>query len=101
MDPDPTPVAVDALSTHPAETPRKPRLIAPLWHTILLVVLFLVLSWSGADSQHLFVEKYGRILLYGMTIVFEWLMVAYVFWGVRKRGITLRELTGGRWAHPA
>jgi hypothetical protein len=80
--------------------PTKPRRIAPLWHTILLAVLLLGVSLGAANSQRTFVEHRGRIPLYASTMVIEWLVVGYVWWGVRKRGVTLRELTGGRWARP-
>ncbi len=88
---------VTADGTGPASPPRR---IAPQWHTILLVVFLVVTSWAGADSQHTYAHKHGRIVLYVTTMAAEWLMFAYVMWGVRKRGVGLRELTGGRWVQP-
>ncbi len=101
MDPDQTPVAeLNPPSSGVADRHLKPQPIAPVWHTVLLAALFLVLSWSGADSQRPFAEQHGRIELYLITLVGEWVAVAYVFWGIRKRGVTLLKLTGGRWAKP-
>jgi hypothetical protein len=37
---------------------------------------------------------------YVSVIVIEWLLVLYVRMGVRKRGVRLRELVGGRWSRP-
>jgi uncharacterized protein len=36
--------------------------------------------------------------LYGLTMCLEFLLVLYVFFGIRARGFTLREITGGRWS---
>ncbi len=102
MNPEQVPVAEGTLEVRPASVPRRnlPQHIAPVWHTVLLAVLFLLLSLGGADSQRPYAEQHGRISLYLITLVAEWVAVAYVFWGIRKRGVTLRELTGGRWAQP-
>jgi len=35
--------------------------------------------------------------IYLVTIAYEWLFTAYVWWGVRRSGGTMRELIGGRW----
>ncbi len=74
------------------------RAIAPVWHTILLAVILIAISASGAGRQATMAEHRGRMLLYLITIALEWVLVAYVIWGVRRRGVTLRELTGGRWS---
>jgi len=37
------------------------------------------------------------MLYYSEIIVWEWLLVGYVFLGIRKRGVTLRDLIDGRW----
>jgi membrane protease YdiL (CAAX protease family) len=74
-----------------------PRSIAPLWHTLLLVVFLLVFSAMGAGG-HQALDRKGRLIFYGMTISIEWIMVAYIAWGLhRSRRSTLRELIGGRW----
>ncbi len=81
-------------------TPPARRLIAPLWHTILLVVILVGVSWAGRNSQQTYSEGRGRIPFYVITMGGEWLLTAYVLWGASKRGIGVRELTGGRWAAP-
>jgi membrane protease YdiL (CAAX protease family) len=62
------------------------------------VALLVAVSWRGANSQHVLAQKHGRVIFYVSTMAGEWLLLAYVMWGVRKRGVTLHELTGGRWA---
>jgi hypothetical protein len=72
--------------------------VAQAWHTVVLVVLLLVFSSLSAHSQHRLSAMHGRTLLYLLTIVWEWLIVGYVVFGLRRRRVTLRELTGGRWS---
>lgn len=74
--------------------------IAPLWHTLLLVCFIVLFSALGANSKHV-VGQSHRELLYLTTIVFEWIMFAYIFWSIRTtKRTTVRELIGGRWNTP-
>lgn len=83
----------------PAQISR-PELIAPLWHTLLLLAFIVSFSFLGASSQHKAGQSH-REMLYLTTIVVEWLMFAYTLWSVRKAGrTTVRELIGGRWESP-
>lgn len=92
MDPSQTPVATHSASEF--------RAIAPVWHTIaLLVVLmgFSVLGFLFADRP---IAHHPRthVIQYGVTIAFEWAMAAFVWFGVRRRGVRIVELVGGRWS---
>jgi len=78
-------------STSPAER------IAPLWHTLVLVVVILVFSLAGSGRQHLVTSSRARQMQYTFTLIWEWALVAYCVWGVRKSGRGLRDLIGGRW----
>ncbi len=80
--------------------PTAPGRVAPLWHTVILVLVLVVFSAAGAHSQHTFAAHRGRMVFYGATIVWEWVLVADVAWGARKRGVKLRDLAGGRWSTP-
>jgi membrane protease YdiL (CAAX protease family) len=82
-------------------------LIAPAWHTILFIAIFVGLSVIGGFFQHAVKQQPqvtaprgsavpGYISVVGM----EWLLVLYVRMGVHKRGMRLRDLVGGRWATP-
>jgi hypothetical protein len=65
----------------------------------VLLVLLLAFSLVSAHSQHRLSATHGRMLLYLLTIVWEWLVVGYIAFGLRRRRIiTLRQLIGGRWS---
>lgn len=82
-------------------------LIAPAWHTIVFVAIFVGLSVAGGFFQHA-VKQHPQATVpsghavpgYISVLVFEWLLVLYVRMGVHKRGVRLRDLVGGRWATP-
>jgi hypothetical protein len=40
----------------------------------------------------------NHLFLYGKTLVFEWIVFAYIIFGVRRRGVSLPDLIGPRWA---
>jgi membrane protease YdiL (CAAX protease family) len=80
------------------------KLIAPWWHTTLLIALFLVMAAGGARFQHQDRSASGTpgqhvvLPLYVSLILMEWGLVYYVWKaGLRRSGITLRQLVGGRW----
>jgi uncharacterized protein len=82
-----------------------PKLIAPRWHTVLFVALFLTLALSGAlfqreaRSQPGGLQQHPHVVpLYLSLIAMEWGLFLYVWkGGLRRSGTTLRELIGGRW----
>ncbi len=79
------------------EAPRRDR-IAPLWHSLVLVGIIVVFSAGGATSEHQFRHQHGLILQYLLTMAFEWLLVLYTCWGIRRTGVvSIREVIGGRW----
>ena len=80
-------------------TPPEPAFqkLAPTWHTVLLIALLLATSISGAYSSHE-AQKSGHLVIqYCIQMGWEWLIFGFVVWGVRRNGITLRNLIGGRW----
>jgi len=42
-------------------------------------------------------SRYGRAGSYISVMAFEWIMVAFVWWGVSRQGIGMSDLVGGRW----
>ena len=71
-------------------------LLAPLWHTGIVLFILLGASLGGSRGVHpLGVHKIAQYL---WTMSWEWLLTAFVYLGVRKR-MKLRELIGGRWAN--
>jgi CAAX protease family protein len=87
--------------------PASRILIAPAWHTIVFIAIFLGISVVGGFFQHAVKQNPQAVLPSGNAVpryisvlVFEWLLVLYVRMGVHKRGVRLRDLVGGRWARP-
>jgi membrane protease YdiL (CAAX protease family) len=78
----------------PAEAPVRR---VSYWHTAALVVVLLALSLGNASASRRAHLAHAHVRLYIVTIVYEWLLAGYVWWGLRRGGITLRELIGGRW----
>jgi hypothetical protein len=72
-------------------------LLAPLWHTALLIAVLLLGSISGAGSRHLVARNGSKLPQYLWGITWEWLLTGYVWLGIRKR-FRLRDIIGGRWA---
>lgn len=79
--------------------------IAPAWHTAVLLLYLAGLSISSAifHKQGLLQragvpEEPARLLNYAVGIAQAWLAVAYVWWGIRRRGVRIATLVGGRWA---
>jgi uncharacterized protein len=85
--------------------PSCPKLIAPRWHTLLFVALFLALTLGGAFFQRQARSEPGRMLqhpnvvpLYLSLVAMEWGLFFYVWkGGLRRSGTKLRDLIGGRW----
>jgi CAAX protease family protein len=82
-----------------AATPAPPRqALAPAWHTVLLIVVMLLLSFAGSKSTHPVETRYGHVAQYALQMASEWIFVLYVWWGLRLRDRPLRELIGGKWS---
>jgi uncharacterized protein len=91
-------LATDAQIPPQIETvpPRRTPLLAPWWHTLILVVVLLGVSLNGTRAVHSLAEG-GKIPQYLGTMTLEWLLVGFIWLGVRKR-MSMRDLIGGRWA---
>lgn len=81
------------------------KLIAPAWHTGLLLIFLAVPLVSGfvaqttrsSGGQILTHHSAAMMRFYIPVLVFEWFLVLFVWLGVRGRGMTLKDLVGGRW----
>jgi membrane protease YdiL (CAAX protease family) len=78
-------------------TLEKPALIAPLWHTLLIVALILANSFAGSSKLGAVNGSASRIILYGGTFVTQFILILLVWFGIRLRGVKMRDLIGGRW----
>ena len=89
----------------PAGSPSgAPTRVAPVSHTVVLVVVFLVVALAGASMQHgmaaaaTSTAPRSQIPLYLSAIIMEWGLVYYVWRvGLTRTNVPLRELIGGRW----
>ncbi len=68
-------------------------------HTLGLLILLGGWAYLGrAQAIHMRAEAVpNHLQVYLPIFVFEWLLFAYVYLGIRSRGVTLRELIGPRW----
>jgi membrane protease YdiL (CAAX protease family) len=82
------------------------KLIAPWWHTALLIALFLGMALIGAFFQRHarsdpgMLQQHPQVVpLYLSLMAMEWGLFVWVWrGGLRKTGTKVRELIGGRWA---
>ena len=75
--------------------------IAPVWHTVaVLVFLFAIAglsAWRGSLAPVGNVSGNARLLSYAVVVAWEWLTVAFIAWGVRRRGYSLSAMIKGQW----
>jgi len=77
------------------------RAVAPAWHTVIVVAALLAISIIGARTTQLSaVDTHKRLVGYTVSIVFEWAMAGFIWYGLSRRGLSVSELVGGRWARP-
>jgi membrane protease YdiL (CAAX protease family) len=85
----------DMHSTEPlAEQAPDPALIAPLWHTVLLIAGILAISIGGRQQLVHLHQQPNRLVTYGATAVVELLMLGWVAFGLRLKKVSLRSLFG-------
>ncbi|HEY4046644.1 MAG TPA: CPBP family intramembrane glutamic endopeptidase [Acidobacteriaceae bacterium] len=73
------------------------ELLAPWWHTALMVLLIVGLSVTGARQLHSSGNRPLHLLPnYMLTLVYEWLLAGLALWGLHMRGVPGRQLLG-RW----
>jgi uncharacterized protein len=84
--------------------PSERELIAPVWHTFLLVLLILGLSATSYFLTRRSVlsgrmSGEARLIIYLVTVVEEWGLAAYVYLAMRRRGVTVRKAVNARWSN--
>lgn len=78
--------------------------VAPVWHTVVFVVVTLGLTTlqAGQTSKLSTLNIPTRVPLYIAMIIFELILLAYVWLlGLRPAGKTLRDIIGGKWNNPS
>ncbi len=82
------------------ETPlQRFESVASPVHTIFLLVVLAAVGALGYFSIHRpsQVREPHRVLFYLITMAWEWILVGYVYWGLRRRGKSLRNIAGKSW----
>lgn len=70
--------------------------VAPWWHTILFVLILVSISAFGAFGAKKQQMVGHQMATYISTIILEWVMLAYVWWGLWLRRVSLKSLLGKR-----
>jgi membrane protease YdiL (CAAX protease family) len=80
------------------ETEPRPQTIAPLWHTLLLLLFLLSPThlWLAA-VEAIGIDSHARLVRYGITFGIQSLLVLFVGVGLRVRNHNLTELIGRTW----
>jgi CAAX protease family protein len=88
-----------AVTTPAPPSPPSPLArVAPWLHTLLVLALMLFISFYGSGGrQQQEVQRHGRLPAYISIMILEWLVVGLVWVGIRRRGVSMRELVGGKW----
>lgn len=86
---------------------EKRNLVAPIWHTILIIVVLLGNSFVSATlaskvtgAKATAITDKQRIIQYVFTIGFEFLLLFLVWIGLRLKRTRFSDLIGGRWRTP-
>jgi uncharacterized protein len=77
------------------------RTIAPPWHTVIVLFALIGLALAVARFETLpFVGAYGKGAGYVWIVALEWAIVGFIYFGVRRCGMSFRDLIRGNWARP-
>jgi CAAX protease family protein len=76
--------------------------VAPVWHTVLFIAgtIGLTLAQAHQTARMSSINIRTRMPLYATMIVFELILLGYVWIGVRLAGKRLPDLIGGLWDRP-
>lgn len=91
----PVPIPAAAAPEAPAPLPQDVQ-VAPWWHTAVLLGLVALISLNSLGAAER-AQNTPRVFLYSTNIVVQLVMLGWIYFGVRRRGFTLRQVIGGRW----
>lgn len=93
---------IASLSTTPDQPGKK--LLAPVWHTIVIIAIVLSNSFFTAritsrlsPNDLSSVSEKARIVQYSLTILMEFILLGLVAFGLRLHKKKIRDLIGGKW----
>jgi uncharacterized protein len=77
------------------QTAERSSLLAPWWHTALMVLLIIGLSFAGVRQMHrLGNQPLHLVANYSLSIAYEWVLAGLALWGIHMRKVPLRQLIG-------
>jgi membrane protease YdiL (CAAX protease family) len=78
------------------------RPVASAGHTAgVLAILGAFGGWGAFNAAHMRATGGNHHLaLYLQTLAFEWLLLAFILWGVRRSGASPAAVLGDRWSSP-
>ncbi len=91
-----TPVALPDISFSPPDPLDLTQQVAPWWHTALLVVFLLGMSLMGGLVTKKQQLTGHQMQTYVFAIISEWVLLAFVWWGLWMRRLPLKSLLGER-----
>ncbi|MBZ5525603.1 MAG: CPBP family intramembrane metalloprotease [Acidobacteriia bacterium] len=80
----------------PHPEPERPPLVAPLWHTLIIVAAILLNSYFSGSKIAGTQQQQHRPFLYLSSIVLDILVFLFLWIGLRLRKFSMRELIGGQ-----
>jgi len=83
-------------SLHVPPADRNGKLIAPWWHTALLLLLVVATSVIGSLRSVKGSVGSHHLANYGVTIAWEWALAGIAWWGLRLGKTSMREVLGER-----
>jgi membrane protease YdiL (CAAX protease family) len=96
-------VADPAIETIPEPPIQQFEKVAGPFHTLFLLVVLGIVAVIGYFNVHRqgSAQSFNRLFFYLTTMAWEWLLVGYIYWGLRRRGKSLRNIAGKRWKSAA
>jgi membrane protease YdiL (CAAX protease family) len=90
----------DAAVVSVPESPiNRSETVASTVHTVFLLIVLAAVCALGYVSVHrqAVVHNPNRLLFYLPTMAWEWLVVGYIYWGLRRHGKSFQNIAGKSW----
>ncbi|HUR37763.1 MAG TPA: type II CAAX endopeptidase family protein [Terriglobales bacterium] len=72
--------------------------VAPYWHTALIILIMAaVATISAFGHKDRIAAAGGPMSSYISTMLWQWALFGLVVFGIRRKGLTIRDLLGKRW----
>ncbi len=87
--------STDGANGEQAPGTARDTLIAPWWHTALMILLIIGLSAIGARQIHSWGNRPLHLIPnYLLTIAYEWTLAGLAWWGIHLRKVPISQLVG-------